>query len=187
MAPSLIVVAGPNGAGKSSFVSTTNFGFPVLDPDAIAGRFAGMTIQRRLIEAGRAMHGQAEEFISSRKSFVIETTLAGKSVLAMVARAKSRGMRIVVHYIALEFIDLSKLRVKQRVEMGGHGVSDQDVELRFPRSLANLRVLAKLADEGYVYDNSRESEFRLMAEKAGGKWIIHKADMSWITDGLNRP
>ena len=94
------------------------------------------------------------------------------------------GMKVALHYVGLERVELSKLRVWLRVQSGGHGIPEKDLERRFMRSIANLHRAARIVDEGYVYDNSSESGFRLLAEKIEDRWVIVDRSMPWLTDGL---
>jgi len=183
VAATFLVIAGPNGAGKSSFTSSKSFGFPVLDPDLIA-RSIDKPSAQWLLMAGRILHAKIEEHFSSGTSFGVETTLSGQTVLSAMGRAKLVGMRIVMHYVSLERLELSKLRVMLRVKQGGHGIPEKDLERRFMRSVANLHKASRIVDEGYVYDNSSKSGFRLLAEKIDGQWVIGDRSMPWLTDGL---
>ena len=48
------------------------------------------------------------------------------------------GWRVELIYLALPSVELSGLRVAERVAHGGHDISAQAIERRFPRSLFNL-------------------------------------------------
>lgn len=99
-------------------------------------------------------------------------------------RAKAAGMRLILHYVAIDTLDLSKYRVMLRVTLGGHGIPETDMDRRFMRSVRNLHEAARFVDEGYVYDNSHEGRFRLIAEKLGEDWTIIDNALPWLTDGL---
>jgi predicted ABC-type ATPase len=183
LAATFLVIAGPNGAGKSSFTSSKSFEFPVFDADLIASKIDKPPAQR-LLMTGRILHAKIEEHFLQGTSFGVETTLSGQSVFSAMGRAKLAGMRVVLHYISLDQLELSKLRVILRVKQGGHGVPERDLERRFMRSVVNLHRASSLVDEGYVYDNSGKSGFRLLAEKTDGHWVIIDRSMPWLTDGL---
>ena len=183
MAVTFVVIAGPNGAGKSSFTKANPFDFPIIDPDVIARRVDGPAAQR-LLMAGRIVHETIEDLIARGSSFGVETTLSGQTVLSAIARAKKLGMKVVLNYVSLDRLELSKRRVMLRVRSGGHGIPESDLERRFMRSVANLHKAARLVDEGYVYDNSKEEGFRLIAEKIDGRWVVGDRSMPWLTDGL---
>ena len=183
MTPTLVVIAGPNGAGKSTFTATQFFTMPILDPDAIARTVQGDG-RKRLIKAGRLLHEIIEARIAVRDSFGLETTLSGQSVLSTLRRAKAAGMNLVLHYIGVDSLKLSKHRVQYRVTIGGHGIPEPDMDRRFMRSVRNLHVAARIVDQGFVYDKSSESGFRLIAEKFDDKWQVLDHTMPWLTDGL---
>ena len=183
MAATFLVLAGPNGAGKSNLARAKSFGFPILDPDSI-GRSIDMPTTQRLLMAGRIVHKKIDEHFLKATSFGLETTLSGQTVLSTMRRAKMLGMKVALHYVGLERVELSKLRVWLRVQSGGHGIPEKDLERRFMRSIANLHRAARIVDEGYVYDNSSESGFRLLAEKIEDRWVIVDRSMPWLTDGL---
>jgi predicted ABC-type ATPase len=187
MTRSLIVVAGPNGSGKSTFTSGHDFGVPLLDPDAIARKYEAGT--SRIAKAAREFVRTRNQLLGEGKSLAIETTLSGKEIPLLMLRLKGEGVRVILHYICTaganqaQSLLLSKLRILNRVKQGGHGISNDDVERRFPRSIANLQTVSRWVDEGYVYNNAGIG-FQLIAEKAETHWHILVNDFGWLTSGL---
>lgn len=58
-------------------------------------------------------------------------------------------------YLALTSVELSRLRVAERVTHGGHSIADADIVRRFPRSLRNLlEVYASAVDHTRCFLNS---------------------------------
>jgi predicted ABC-type ATPase len=51
---------------------------------------------------------------------------------------KQRQWQVELIYLALPSVEMSKLRVAERVAHGGHNIPLRDIERRFPRSLHNL-------------------------------------------------
>ncbi|MFZ2854177.1 MAG: hypothetical protein WAZ34_08700 [Rhodocyclaceae bacterium] len=51
---------------------------------------------------------------------------------------RADGWRVELIYLALPNMDMSRLRVAERVAHGGHNIPTADIERRFARSLANL-------------------------------------------------
>jgi len=76
-----------------------------------------------------------------RDDFAFETTLAGRSYLRLIHRMRAEHWHVELIYLALPSVDMSKLRVTERVLHGGHNIPTADIERRFPRSLANLLEL----------------------------------------------
>jgi predicted ABC-type ATPase len=72
------------------------------------------------------------------QDFAFETTLAGRSYLRLIRRLRSEGWRVELIYLALPSVEMSRLRVAERVAHGGHNIPLEDIARRFPRSLRNL-------------------------------------------------
>lgn len=155
--PQLWIVAGPNGAGKSTLVRRRIAGrLAVVNPDDIV-----LAIGRNLEEdisilrrAGKFALEQRQQHIAARRSFAIETTLTGKTELALMNQARLAGYKITLVYIGLRSVAHSRSRVALRARSGGHPVPLPDITRRFDRSLANLAPAIRLADRALVLDNS---------------------------------
>ena len=87
-------------------------------------------------------------------SFSQETTLCGNSIIRNIRKAKEAGYSVELYYIGVDSPEIAKLRVKQRVKNGGHGVSDEDVERRYYEGLNNLKKILPLCDKAIIYNNS---------------------------------
>ena len=91
-----------------------------------------------MLAASRICLREIEERIRQRESFAFETTLAGRAYLLLVERLRDDGWRVELIYLALSSVEMSKLRVTERVAHGGHSIPMADIERRFPRSLRHL-------------------------------------------------
>ncbi len=142
MKPTCWIIAGPNGAGKTTFAleylprvaGCTHF----INADLIAAGLAPLAPERELLAASRIFLREIEERIRQRESFAFETTLAGRAYLRLVERLRDDGWRVELIYLALSSVEMSKLRVTERVAHGGHSIPMADIERRFPRSLRHL-------------------------------------------------
>lgn len=140
--PTCWIIAGPNGAGKTTFAleylpqvaQCSRF----INADLIAAGLSPLAPERELLAASRLFLGEIEAAIAKRKDFAVETTLAGRSYLKLVRRLRADGWHTELIYLALPSMDMSKLRVAERVAHGGHNIPTADIERRFARSLANL-------------------------------------------------
>lgn len=140
--PTCWIIAGPNGAGKTTFAleylpqvaQCSRF----VNADLIAAGLSPLVPERELLAASRLFLGEIEACITQREDFAFETTLAGRSYLKLVRRLKAEGWRVELIYLALPSMEMSKLRVAERVAHGGHNISATDIERRFARSLGNL-------------------------------------------------
>lgn len=140
--PTCWIMAGPNGAGKTTFA--LNY-LPVvakcnqfINADLIAAGLSPLAPEKELISASRIFLRELEENIKNGVDFSFETTLAGRSYLKLIKRMKNEGWRVELIYLALPEMEMSKARVKERVEHGGHNIPGKDIERRFARSLKNL-------------------------------------------------
>ncbi|WP_008317591.1 zeta toxin family protein [Leptolyngbya sp. PCC 6406] len=140
--PTCWIIAGPNGAGKTTFAlsylptaaNCRNF----VNADLIAAGLSPLAPEAELLAASRIFLREIENRIQARQDFAFETTLAGRSYLRLIRRLRSEGWRVELIYLALPSVELSRLRVAERVAHGGHNIPLEDIERRFPRSLRNL-------------------------------------------------
>jgi len=139
------IVAGPNGAGKTTFAlnylpqvaSCTRF----INADLIAAGLSPLAPERELLAASRIFLREIEEAIADKEDFAFETTLSGRGYSSLVKRLLSANWRVELVYLALPTVEMSRLRVAERVSHGGHNIPLKDIQRRFPRSLHNLLSL----------------------------------------------
>ena len=91
-----------------------------------------------MVAASRVFLRELEARIAARENFVFETTLARRTHLRLVERLRQEGWRLELLYLALPSVEMSILRVAERVAHGGHSIPLADIERRFPRSLSHL-------------------------------------------------
>lgn len=141
-APICRIIAGPNGAGKTTFALTYLRQFPeaqaFVNADLIAAGLSPLAPQQQLLAASRLMLKEINSHIRARRSFAFETTLSGRGYLQLIPRLRAAGWRVELIYLALPSVELSILRVAERVAHGGHNVSLAALQRRFPRSLRLL-------------------------------------------------
>jgi predicted ABC-type ATPase len=100
------------------------------------------------------MEGQ----LAKDESFVVETTLSGRTMRSFLARARAAGFDITIAFIFLDSADTCVVRVNERVRRGGHSVPESDIRRRFSRSCANFwHVYREIADQWIVYYNAGSS------------------------------
>lgn len=78
-----------------------------------------------------------------------------------------KGYNVEIHYIGLATSDIAKERVRSRVQKGGHGIPDEDIERRYVESFDNLRKVITMCDLVVLYDNTEN--FRRFAFNKNGK------------------
>ena len=187
--PTFYVVAGPNGCGKSTFIRNRFRDLRVIDPDAIARRIDPNAPEDAATLAGREAVLERRAAVAAGESFVVETTLSGRSVLRLMTQAKAEGFRVELHFVCVDSADESLDRVASRVAQGGHDVASEDVRRRFVRAQANLADAIAVSDESRLYDNASVDEpYRTVAVlTAADRWFA--ADLpKWalrIRDDMN--
>ncbi len=141
-APTCWIIAGPNGAGKTTFAlkylpevaGCRHF----INADAIAAGLSPLAPETALLAASRLYLAEIERAAAAGRDFAFETTLAGRGYLRLVDRLRVAGWRVELVYLALPSMEMSRLRVAERVAHGGHDIPAAAIERRFGRSLHNL-------------------------------------------------
>lgn len=153
------IIAGPNGAGKTTFafeyLPQVANGSRFVNADLIAAGLSPFAPEKELMAASRLFLKEVEECIRAKDDFAFETTLSGITYLQKIDQLRSSGWHVVLFYLALPSVEMSHLRVAERVSHGGHNIPKRDIERRFPRSLSNLlRHYSYAVDECLCFMNS---------------------------------
>lgn len=153
--PSCIILGGPNGSGKSSAYAKLKLDGVWINADEIAKKLTGASDGRAAaMAAGRAAIRQLAEMITTKTSFIYETTLSSQQSINLMRDAKAAGFSVDLYYTALDSVEKNIERVRQRVEAGGHDIPEDDIRRRCEGSLDKLTAALKLADEALLIDNS---------------------------------
>jgi predicted ABC-type ATPase len=157
--PRCYIIAGPNGAGKTTFalkfLPQTAGCERFVNADEIAKGLSPLNPHAALIQATRIFLDTIEQAIEARESFAFETTLSGKTYLNRIRQWRHLGWEVILIYLYVRSPQLSEDRVKERVQQGGHDIPREDINRRFPRSLANLLEYAKVCNRVLCLDNSQ--------------------------------
>jgi predicted ABC-type ATPase len=162
--PRIYVLAGVNGAGKSSIGGAIlqKAGIEFFNPDAVARTFRSAGLVMTQQEANAAAWQQGRRLlvraIEEGKDFAFETTLGGNTILALLKKAASQGLEVRIWYVGLEGAELHIVRVRSRVELGGHDIPEDKVRERYARSRTNLIELLPNLTELKVFDNTEEGD-----------------------------
>lgn len=177
----LVVLAGSNGAGKSTFFKHYLLaeGLPFINADVIARDLVGDDPIEIAVAATRLADHYRRQLVERGQSFIMETVFsdpAGDKV-GFLDEARARGYVVLLVFIGLDSPLLSRARVAERVERGGHDVPDEKIEARFPRTLENLRRAVELVDFALLLDNSSAVEpFRFVASFELGQ-LLERSDL----------
>jgi len=157
MTPTLCILGGCNGAGKTTLARELLPRLGImrfLNADEIARGLSPLDPSLTAFKAGRLLIEEARGLIAAKASFAIESTLSGRTYLAMIREAKKQGYRFVLHYILIGSGDQAVGRVGLRVKLGGHDVPEEDIRRRFDRSRKHfVEDYLPLADEWGLWDN----------------------------------
>jgi predicted ABC-type ATPase len=177
--PTCWIIAGPNGAGKTTFAleylpkvaGCTHF----INADLIAAGLSPLAPERELISASRIFLGEIEVHVRRREDFAFETTLSGRTYLRLIERMRDENWQVELIYLALPSVEMSKLRVAERVAHGGHNIPEQDIERRFPRSLNNLlNVFSQAADRCVCFMNDGENPVLVFEQQGENRDILQE-------------
>ena len=115
--------------------------------------------------------------LAAGRTHLVETTLAGSTILRHIATAQRKDYWIVLHFVSVGSPDLALDRIRNRVALGGHDVPEADVRRRFERSHASLPAAISWADVVPLYDNADPDrpyrEIAVITEK-----------LSWISEAV---
>lgn len=178
------VIGGPNGAGKSTYTEgLASSGYPlgeVVNADVIASALPGPDTTRDA-RAGRETLRRTRALILRGQTFTRETTLSGKEILRTMREAKEAGFTVNLFFVGVDSIDISRGRVKRRVERGGHDIPEQVQARRFLRSFGNVVPAAQTADTT-VFVNSMDEQFRSVGMARSGvmTWRAEMPGLHWM-------
>lgn len=154
----LYIIAGPNGAGKTTASYTV---LPELlecrefvNADEIARGLSPFNPESVAIQAGRLQLERIDFLLSQGVSFSVETTLASKSYVGLVNKAKTLGYETTLLFFWLSSPEMAIDRVKHRVSEGGHNIPEDVIRRRYKAGLTNLfRLFIPIVDDWYLFDN----------------------------------
>lgn len=164
----LFIISGCNGAGKTTASYTL---LPELfdcrdfvNSDEFAKSLSPFDPSAASVSASRFMLMRINYLLEQNADFSIETTLATRSLVKIIQRAKQKGYKITLLYFWLNSPELAIQRVHSRVETGGHNIPDDVVRRRYRMGLHYFfETYKELTDRWLLADNSK-SPFKIIAE-----------------------
>jgi len=141
----LYIISGCNGAGKTTasytilpeMLNCNEF----VNADEIAKGLSPFNSTSVAIQSGRLMLKRIDQLITSGKDFAFETTLATRSYVNTIHKAKENGYFITILYFWLNSPELALERVKQRVYEGGHDIPNNVIHRRYHLGIKNMFTL----------------------------------------------
>lgn len=166
-----VIIAGVNGSGKSTLYQINDCfkDMPRVNVDEIVREIGDWRNFDDVFTASKIAVKKIDQYLKNGISFNQETTLCGKSIIRNILKAKELGYFIELHYVSVESVQIAKDRVKYRVENGGHGIPEQDIEKRYVETFSQLNTILKDCNLIAFYDNTEK--FRRFAICKNGELV----------------
>ncbi|MGJ3262314.1 MAG: AAA family ATPase [Salinarimonas sp.] len=181
----LWLIAGANGVGKTTYafrhIRAVSGSDEFVNLDELARGISPLNVEKGRIRASRMAVGLIGDLIAARRSFSLETTLAGRTHLRTVDAARAAGMEVVILYFAVATVETCLHRIARRVAEGGHDVPEAEARRRWTRSLANLALYVEKADLWRVFDANAKPA--VVAEGRAG-CVTMRGDTSGLPPAL---
>lgn len=159
--PFIFVLAGVNGAGKSSVggAMLIEHGLSWFNPDTYARELMaqlGMDTAKANGHAWEYGRSKLEAAMAKRTNYAFETTLGGRTISDMLAKA-ARTHDVMMVFCGLASPEQHIQRVRLRVASGGHDIPGNKIRERWTGSRANVIKLIPHLARLQVFDNSAEA------------------------------
>ena len=166
-----IVIAGVNGAGKSTLYQTIENlkEMPRVNVDEIVREIGDWKNIADVFKAGKMAVKRIMQYFDEGITFNQETTLCGQTIIRNILKAKELGYFIELHYVGVDSVEVAKDRVKYRVQQGGHGIPESDIEKRYEETFERLNCILKECNLIAFYDNTES--FRRFAICKNGELV----------------
>jgi len=108
------------------------------------------------VSASRYMLAKINFLMERRADFSVETTLATRSLVNIIKKAKEQGYAVTLLYFWLATPDMAIERVKNRVEAGGHNIPEDVIRRRYKMGIQYLfRTYIPICDRWVIADNTK--------------------------------
>jgi predicted ABC-type ATPase len=114
----VIIIAGANGVGKTTWSGpflVDHPDYPFLNADNVAKEIAPDDPQGSALAAGRIFLRQQDELIREGRSFLLESTLSGRSLIKLVENLRREGYQVRIVFLFLDSPETLIGRIKNRV------------------------------------------------------------------------
>ena len=166
-----IIIAGVNGVGKSTLYQTIDSlkGMPRVNVDEIVREIGDWQNLSDVFAAGKIAVKRIVKYFNEGITFNQETTVCGQTIIRNILKAKELGYFIEMHYVGVDSVEIAKDRVRHRVQQGGHGIPESDIEKRYEETFERLNFILKECNLVAFYDNTES--FRRFAIYKNGKLV----------------
>lgn len=177
--PWMWLLGGCNGSGKSTFASEylpkiVGSDIPFVNADDLARELGAIPGKSKERVAGEQVLRMIDGYINNQQSFVVETTLSGRTYDSRVDRVHADGWNVGLIYMAVSDPKLARKRVEMRVAAGGHDVEEHIISRRWVRGLSRLADYVTKMDRLFVFTNQESTVAPvLIADGLSGHITLH--------------
>lgn len=169
----MYIISGCNGSGKTtcsySLLPEMLECRQWVNSDEFAKALSPYDPAAASVRASRYMLMKIRMLMDKGETFSIETTLATRTLLKIVAEAQQKGYEVTILYFWLSSPQMAIDRVKKRVATGGHFIPDEVIKRRYYMGLDYLfNIYIPVCDHWILADNST-MPFKVIAQGNKGE------------------
>ncbi len=173
--PRLTILGGPNGAGKTTLAKSSYADLletdRFLNADEFAAELSSDAPSDKAVPAGRRLIELRSLWLDEGFDFIIESTLATKTLLRSVHIASAKQYRITLVFLWVSDPDICIQRVANRVSQGGHYIPADVIKRRHARGLQLFPSYLAVADDADIIDANGPP--KLVARRQKNQWRIY--------------
>jgi len=173
--PRLTILGGPNGAGKTTLAKSSYADLletdRFLNADEFAAELSSDAPGDKAVPAGRRLIELRRLWIDEGYDFILESTLATKTLLRSVGIASANNYRITLVFLLVSDPDICIQRVANRVSQGGHYIPADIIKRRHVRGLGLLPNYLAATDDADLFDANGQPE--LIARRRRNNWRLY--------------
>lgn len=120
--------------------------------------------------------------IQNGKTFSFETVMSHSGKLDEIRALVQSGYRAYLYFVCIDDPEVNVSRVANRVEKGGHPVSEQKIVARYTRTLSLLHEMLPLCYRAYLFDNSGKKQVMVAEVYDGAMELLTDTPPQWFID-----
>lgn len=117
-----------------------------------------------------------QKLLDEGLTFTFETVMSHRSKIAFMQKARERGYRVYLYFVATDDPAINIDRVRRRVLQDGHPVAPEKIIERYHKSIALMPQACEVAHRAYLFDNSG-FKHKLLAEVTDFETMALKASV----------
>ena len=116
---------------------------------------------------------EIENLVAKKIDFGFETTLSGRTYLKLIGSVRRLGYKVTIYFLWAPTVEVTGLRVKERVLKGGHNIPEADQNRRFARTVRNFLIDYRHSSDAWLlFDNSGLEPVPIAEQEQGETRII---------------